>query len=75
MSAIQTAIKHWKYVAPVLTAPNTEDDFNTLVKNLDVVLDSGGADESHPLAGLAERMADLVTVYEDQHYPMPPTTH
>ena len=34
-----------------------------------VVLDSGGADENHPLAGLAARMADLIAAYEDEQYP------
>ena len=74
MSAIQAAMSHWEYLAPVLAVPNTEDDYEALVNDLDLVLDSGGADENHPLAGLAERMADLVAAYEDQYYPMPPTT-
>jgi len=74
MNAIQTAVNHWKYIAPVLAVPNTESDFNTLVNDLDYVLDAGGADENHPLAELAERMADLISAYEDQHYTIPLTT-
>lgn len=74
MSTIQAAMSHWEYIAPVLTVPNTEEDYNALIGDLDFVLDSGGADENHPLAGLAERMADLISTHEEQHYQMPPTT-
>ena len=70
MNAIQVAVNHWEYIAPVLAAPNTDSDFDTLVSNLDYVLDAGGAQENHSLAGLAERMADLISAYEDQHFPM-----
>ena len=74
MNAVQEAMSHWEYIAPVLAAPKTENDFNALVNDLDSVLDAGGADENHPLAGLAERMADLISAYEEQHYPEPPST-
>jgi HTH-type transcriptional regulator/antitoxin HigA len=65
---------HWEYLAPVLNVPKTEDEYNTLVDDLDSVLDAGGADEHHPLAGLAERMADLVSVYENNHLPVSSST-
>nr|CAA6814117.1 MAG: Transcriptional regulator [uncultured Thiotrichaceae bacterium] len=68
MGAIQTAMSHWEYIAPVLTAPNTEEDYDQLVENLDLVLDSGGADENHPLAGLADRMGDLISDYENKNH-------
>jgi len=74
MNAIQDAMNHWEYIAPVLAVPNAESDFNALVSDLDYVLDAGGADENHPLAGLAERMGDLISTYEDQHHQMPQTT-
>ena len=74
MNAIQAAMSHWEHIAPVLAVPNTESDFDALVNDLDSVLDAGGADENHPLAGLAERMADLISAYEEQQYPMQLTT-
>lgn len=68
MGAVQTAMHHWEYIAPVLNTPETEADYQQLVDDLDTVLDEGGADESHPLAILAERMGDLISVYEQRHY-------
>lgn len=48
----------------------TEQDYDQLVTDLDFVLDSGGADESHQLASLADRMADLIAEYESKHHPI-----
>jgi HTH-type transcriptional regulator/antitoxin HigA len=66
---VQEAAEHWAYVAPVLKTPESEEDFEYLVAALDEVLDAGGADESHDLASLAERMGDLVAAYEAAHVP------
>ncbi|PWQ92837.1 helix-turn-helix domain-containing protein [Leucothrix pacifica] len=74
MSAIQEAMNHWEYIAPVLTVPSNEKEYNKLVDDLDSVLDAGGADENHPLAGLAERMGDLVSAYENQQGLVPQST-
>lgn len=70
MGAIQTAMSHWEYIAPVLSLPNTEQDYEQLVADLDFVLDSGGADENHQLASLADRMADLIAAYESKQHPI-----
>lgn len=71
---IKTVLDHWQYVAPVLVAPKTEADYEALVEALDAVLDAGGADETHPLASLADRIGDLIADYEDQHLaPIPAT--
>lgn len=67
--AIQTAIEHWQYLAPILSMPKTEAEYEALVAALDEVLDTGGADENHPLAQLADRMGELVAYYEDAHLP------
>jgi HTH-type transcriptional regulator/antitoxin HigA len=66
---VREATKHWRYVAPVLNAPKTAQEFERLVAALDEVLDAGGADESNELAILAERMGDLVVAYENRHVP------
>jgi len=62
---VETATTHWRYIASLLTPPRTEDEYDKLVERLDVVLDAGGADESHELATLADRMGELVAAYED----------
>ena len=65
------AVSHWNYLAPVLTAPQSEDDHEHLVAVLDEILDAGGADETSPLATLAERIGELVEVYETERHPIP----
>ena len=64
------AIAHWPFVAPLLQHPETEADYQALVEALDAVLDSGGADESHPLAGLADYLGDIIEAYEAKHHPV-----
>lgn len=68
---IDAAITHWRYVAPLLTPPANDADYQSLVESLDAILDAGGADENSPLAGLASMIGDLIEKYESQHYPMP----
>ena len=68
---LNDALAHWRYVAPLLTPPRNEVDYAALVESLDAILDAGGADEAHPLAGLAVMVGNLVSRYEAAHYPMP----
>ena len=60
LAKVDDAIKHWGHVAPLLTAPETEAEYEQLVESLDEVLDAGGADENHPFALLADYLGDLV---------------
>ena len=65
MSArIQAAIQHWSYVAPVLQPARNAKEYAALVESLDAALDAGGADETHPLARLAEYLGELIAEYE-----------
>ncbi|MHA3062005.1 helix-turn-helix domain-containing protein [Acinetobacter sp. ANC 4636] len=68
---IKQAVDHWHYIAPLLTKPENEDDFNTLVEALDELLDIVGDDETHPLMGLVHQLGDIVSEYENEHLPMP----
>jgi HTH-type transcriptional regulator/antitoxin HigA len=68
---LNDALLHWGYVAPLLTPPRNDAEYTALVESLDAILDAGGADEAHPLAGLAVMVGDLVSGYETAHYPMP----
>lgn len=72
--AIKAAIEHWGFVAPVLVMPTNDLEYEALVEALDAVLDAGGADESHPLAVLADRMGELVARYEEAALPPLPAT-
>ena len=68
---IETAIEHWKFVAPLLTPPDNDEDYRMLVDALDTILDAGGSDEANPLAALAVMMGTVVAKYEAINYPMP----
>ncbi len=69
---LSTALAHWSYIAPLLTPAKNETEYLALVESLDAILDAGGADEMHPLAGLAAMVGDLVSAWEQTHHPMPP---
>jgi HTH-type transcriptional regulator / antitoxin HigA len=69
---LDAALAHWVYIAPLLTPPVTDAEYQALVESLNAVLDAGGADEAHSLAGLAVMLGDLVSAYEQAHYAMPP---
>ena len=68
---IHEAMKHWTHIAPVLKAPTNEEEYQNLVDALDAVLDAGGADERHQLAGMAALLGDLVAEWEDRNLPAP----
>ncbi len=67
---ISQALAHWPFVAPLLRPPQTESDYEAMVDALDAVLDAGGADETHPLASLADYLGNLVEDYEAEHHPV-----
>ncbi len=50
---LDAALAHWSHVAPLLTPATTKADYGALVESLDAILDAGGANEAHQLAGLA----------------------
>jgi HTH-type transcriptional regulator / antitoxin HigA len=67
---IEAAMKAWPQVAPLLTPAKSKADYERLVAALDAVLDAGGADEKHPLAGLADALGELVADYERVRVPL-----
>lgn len=48
-----------------------EREYKRMVALLDKVIDEGGADESHPLAGLADVLGELVERYEESRVRVP----
>ncbi len=64
-------MQHWCYVAPLLQSARNETEYAELVEALDAALDAGGADETHPLARLADYLGELVAEYEARDR-MPP---
>lgn len=72
MSAlIKQASEHWRYVAPLLSKPSNEDDYDALVEALDELLTVVGDDEAHPLASLASHIGDMLEAYDEANRPIP----
>ena len=71
---VDKAVKHWHHLKPVLSAPANDEEHERLVAILDALLDRGGADENHELAGLVDAIGNLVEAYEDEHLPIPRTS-
>lgn len=46
-------------------------DYARAVSAISALLDAGAADESHPLAGLAATLGELIGDYEARHFPLP----
>lgn len=65
------ALAHWVYVAPMLAPIASQAQFEQASELLDSVLDAGGADESNPLAGLADLIGERISAWEQTHHPMP----
>ena len=63
------AIKHWDHIAPLVAYPSNEEEFDQLVSRLNELLDVVGDDESHPLIGLVDISSNLISTYEEEHYP------
>lgn len=68
---LMNAVEHWPYVAPLVNAPRSEEDYQALVAHLDVLLDKVGDNERHPLAGLVDLISDHIIAYEAEHHPPP----
>lgn len=64
-------IENWQPLAPLLSVPYTEDDYNKRVELLNQLIDEVGDNEQHPLASLLDMVGVLVADYEQQHCPVP----
>lgn len=62
---------HWAPIAPYLSKPSTEAEYQQAVALIDVLLERIDGDEAHPLDGLLDILSDGVLAYEAQHYSMP----
>ena len=67
---VTAALAHCPFVAPLLRRPANEAEYAAIVEAVDAVLDAGGADETHPLASLADYLGNLVEDYEAEHHPL-----
>ena len=70
-AVLDQAATHWQYIAPLLSAPESEDEYDAKVEALDEILSLIGDDETHFLSSLAARLGDLLEAYDDRVRPMP----
>lgn len=61
--------EHWQSLAPLLSVPRTEDEYDRLVAFLDQLIDVVGNDENHPLADFLDTVGTLIEAYDEEHYP------
>jgi HTH-type transcriptional regulator/antitoxin HigA len=70
-STVHAIIKNWQPLAPLLSAPYTEEDYANRVELLNQLIDEVGDNEQHPLASLLDTVGILVANYEQEHYALP----
>jgi HTH-type transcriptional regulator/antitoxin HigA len=51
----------------------SDADYDRMVTLMNAVLAVVGEDEDHPLSGFLELVSDLVSLYEREHFPIPPS--
>ena len=68
---VERAAEHWTFVAPLLSPPQNEADYDALVEALDELQELTGYDNDHPLDGLVNAMAALIEAYDLRVRPMP----
>ncbi|WP_445180045.1 helix-turn-helix domain-containing protein [Pseudomonas sp. McL0111] len=67
---IKTVAEHWEFVSPLLRKPKSEEDYDSLVRAVDEILEITGDDEAHPLMSLVEIIGDWVEEWDHTHHPM-----
>lgn len=67
-------INVWSSIATVLTPPETEEDFDRLIKFSDYLIDETNGDENHHLMGLLDVVGTLIAYYEEHHIQEPEGT-
>ena len=66
--ALNNAISHWDYIAPIVKRPTNNKEFDRLVAQLDELLETVGDKENHRLMGLVDILSNLIASYEEEHY-------
>lgn len=73
---IDAVTSHYKALARLvpLKAITNEVDYHKAVAALEALLDAGGANERHSLAGLVEALGEVIESYEARTHRMPDTS-
>ena len=73
---IDAVTSHYRALAKLvpLKAITRESDYRKAVAALEALLDAGGVDERHPLAGLVETLGKVIESYEAREHKLPAST-
>jgi HTH-type transcriptional regulator / antitoxin HigA len=73
---IDAVTSYYKALARLvpLKAITSEAEYRKAISALEQLLDAGGANERHSLAGLVEALGELIESYEARAHPMPDGT-
>ncbi len=69
MYSISEISNRWQPLAPFLSIPHTDVEYDNLSAFLDQLIDDVGNDESHPLAALMDTVGTLIEAYDADHFP------
>ena len=60
-------IKHWNYISPIVSEPKNKQQYRTLVKQWEELVDLVGDNESHELIGLLDIVSYFIEKHNQQH--------
>ena len=63
---LENAMQHWNMVAPAVDCPKNQQDYLTLLNNIEDAIELVSNRENSPLTGLIEAMALSAQKYESQ---------
>lgn len=71
--AIKRLVTHFNALEQVvpLHPIRAESDYDAAVRAMNMLLDAGAGNESHPLANLVATLGELIGDYEEQHHARP----
>ncbi|ESS73051.1 HTH domain-containing transcription regulator [Methyloglobulus morosus KoM1] len=73
-STLQTMKESWQPLAPLVSVPYTEAEYQARINLLNELIDEVGENEGHPLASLMEIVGIAVSSYEQNHCSIPAST-
>jgi len=71
---LEAAIKHWEYIAPLVKYPKNNKEFDVLVVQLDQLITIVKDNEKHYLMGLIDVVSNVISKYEEKHFPVTTAT-
>lgn len=70
-NSLHTITENWQHIAPLVSVPYTDEEYQKCLELLDQLIDEVGEDENHPLASLLDIVGTLVDNYEQAHFSIP----